>query len=45
MNNMHTLRGLERISLVIKRWFGRVERRDGGDWVNQCMSMESEGTG
>ena len=41
------LLGLERVSLVPKRvrlrWSGHVERKDDGDWVEQCMLMEIEG--
>jgi len=42
------LLGLEPVSLPVRRsrlrWFGRVECKDDTDWVQQCMSMEIEGT-
>ena len=45
---LRELLGLEPVSLVIKRgrfrWFGHVEHKDDGDWVKQCMLMETEGT-
>jgi len=25
-------------------WFGHVERKDSGDWVEQCMALEIVGT-
>jgi len=43
------LNEIEPVSLVINmgrlRLFGRVEHTDDGDWVKQCMSMETERTG
>jgi len=39
---------LEPVSLVNNRgrlrWFEHADCKDDGDWIKQCMSMETEGT-
>ena len=46
-NEVRELLGLEPVSLMIKksslRWFGRVKRKDGDDWVKRCMTWEVNG--
>src|SRR6476619_7142066 len=34
---------LEKIRRGRLRWFGHVERKDEGDWVNACRGLEVEG--
>lgn len=39
---------MEAVSFVTKwdrwRWFEHIECKDDGDWITQCMLMETEGT-
>ena len=37
------LLGLEPVSLMIKTWFGHVEREGDNDWVKRCIMWEVEG--
>ena len=40
--------GVEPVKIVMTtnrlRWFGHVERKEEGDWVRKCLSMEVDGT-
>jgi len=40
--------GVDDIALILQknslRWYGRVLRKDDGDWVKKCMEYEVEGS-